>query len=115
MSQQQKDNDEDSFGSQAPDMLEGGQKLQQPVQSGRIVYLNDMKRNSQQQFLTNYISTTKYTRYNFVPLGLMYQFLRFSNCYFMFVTILQCIPVVSPLHPITAINPMVFVLCLALL
>ena len=65
--------------------------------------------------MTNYISTTKYKRYNFVPLALFYQFLRFSNCYFMFVTILQCIPVVSPLHPITAINPMVFVLCLALL
>lgn len=66
-------------------------------------------------FLNNYISTTKYNRWTFLPLGLMYQFLRFSNCYFLFVTILQCIPVVSPLNPITAINPMVFVLCLSLL
>jgi hypothetical protein len=40
--------------------------------------------------------------------------MRFSNVYFLFVTILQSIPIVSPLHPITAINPLVFVLVLSM-
>lgn len=65
--------------------------------------------------VSNYISTTKYTLLTFLPLGLFYQFYRFSNCYFLFVTILQCIPIVSPLHPITAVVPMVFVLAVSML
>jgi hypothetical protein len=33
----------------------------------------------------------------------------------MFVTILQCIKIISPLDPLTAINPMVFVLTLSMI
>ena len=51
--------------------------------------------------------------WSFIPLGLAYQFLRFSNCYFMLVTILSCTDL-SPVSPITAINPMVFVLVVSL-
>ena len=64
---------------------------------------------------SNYISTTKYSIYSFLPLGLLYQFFRFSNCYFLFVTILQCIPIISPLGPETAVMPMIFVLFVSLL
>lgn len=63
----------------------------------------------------NYISTTKYSIFTFLPLGLLYQFLRFSNIYFLIVTILQCIPSVSPLNPYTAVMPMVFVLSISML
>lgn len=41
-----------------------------------------------EKYGTNYISTTKYTLLSFLPLGLLYQFYRFSNCFFLFVTIL---------------------------
>lgn len=64
--------------------------------------------------MTNYIRTTKYTAWSFVPLSLAYQFMRFSNIYFLFVAILQSIPIVSPLHPLTAINPLVFVLVVSM-
>ena len=66
------------------------------------------------KFASNYISTTTYSLWSFVPFCLFNQFLRFSNCYFLFVTILQCIPVVSPLNPWTAILPMLFVMTVAL-
>ena len=36
----------------------------------------------------NYISTTKYNVFSFLPLGLLYQFQRFANIYFLLVTIL---------------------------
>ena len=31
------------------------------------------------------------------------------------MTVLQCIPIISPLHPLTAINPMVFVLTVSMI
>lgn len=73
------------------------------------------KKSKSSQYESNYISTTKYSLATFLPLGLLYQFYRFSNIYFLFVTVLQCIPIVSPLHPITAVVPMVFVLTVSMI
>ena len=39
--------------------------------------------------------------------------MRLSNCYFLLVTILQSTPV-SPLNPMTAIFPLVFVLSISM-
>ena len=64
-------------------------------------------------FVSNYISTTKYSLITFLPLGLLYQFFRLSNCYFLFMVILQCMPF-SPLAPTSAVMPFVFVLTLSL-
>ena len=36
---------------------------------------------------SNYISTTKYSIISFLPLGLLYQFFRVSNCYFLFMVV----------------------------
>ena len=83
-------------------------------QSLRIISLNNENVNSTKHFLKNYIRTTKYTLVSFVPLGLLYQFMRLSNCYFLLVTILQSIPAVSPLNPLTAIFPLMFVLTLSM-
>ena len=65
-------------------------------------------------FASNYIRTTKYTLYNFVVLSLAYQYMRFSNCYFLLIMVLSCTPV-SPVSPVTAINPVIFVLCMSML
>lgn len=65
--------------------------------------------------MSNYIRTTKYTKWSFLPLSLLYQFKRFSNVYFLFVAILQSISIISPLHPLTAINPLVFVLVVSMM
>lgn len=37
----------------------------------RMVYLNDDVRNKTQQFISNYIRTTKYTAASFIPMGLI--------------------------------------------
>ena len=43
----------------------------------------------------NYISTSKYTWYNFIPKILYEQFSKMSNIYFIIIAILQCFPEIS--------------------
>lgn len=78
----------------------------------RVIKMNEAGANL--SFATNYIRTTKYTMFNFIFLSLAYQYMRFSNCYFLLIMILSCTPV-SPVTPLTAINPVVFVLCMSML
>ena len=84
-------------------LVEGGQKIRKsrdefvtlkPLKdmSIRTVYMNEDFKNSSQKFPSNYIRTTKYTFYSFVPVGLINQFYRFSNIYFLVISILQSIP-----------------------
>ena len=66
------------------------------------------------QFEPNYIRTTKYSFYSFLPLSLMYQFKRLPNFYFLVQAILNSIPIVSALNPITAYLPLGFVLAVSM-
>ena len=76
-------------------------------------FINDSERNlhlpnfSKQ---SNYIQTTKYTFLNFLPLSLIYQFKREANIYFVIQAILNSIPIVSAMNPVSAYIPLVFVL-----
>ena len=45
--------------------------------------------------LKNYISTSKYTWYNFAPKILYEQFSKMSNIYFVIIAVLQCFPDIS--------------------
>ena len=45
--------------------------------------------------LKNFISTSKYTWYNFIPKILYEQFSKMSNIYFIIIAILQCFPEIS--------------------
>ena len=56
------------------------------------------------------MSTTKYTLWSFLPLSLLYQFKRSANIYFVVQAILNSIPAVSAMDPITAYIPIIFVL-----
>ena len=64
---------------------------------------------------SNYIRTTKYTMWSFLPLSLMYQFRREANIYFLLQAVLNSIPAVSAMNPITAILPLIFVLGVSML
>mmetsp|Transcript_41217 Transcript_41217/g.62717 ORF Transcript_41217/g.62717 Transcript_41217/m.62717 type:complete len:135 (+) Transcript_41217:517-921(+) len=74
--------------------------------------INDLASKAQQEFLSNYIRTTKYTAFSFLPVGLFNLFKRFQNFYFLMITIMQCIPAISPWSPWTAINPTVVVIAM---
>ena len=66
-------------------------------------------------FPTNYVSTTKYNVFTFLPLNLFEQFRRISNFYFLLNVIVSCVPGISPMSPATTIAPLVFVLSVAAL
>ena len=79
-------------------------------------YINDPKRNAEElMFKDNRISTTKYNAFTFLPKALLYQFIRLANVYFVFIAIIQSIPIISPLGAASAIAPLVFVLTVSLI
>ena len=79
-------------------------------------YINDTLRNSEKyDFPPNKINTKKYNWLTFVPHALLIQFARPANIYFLVSAILNCIPAISPISPITAILPLVFVLAVSLI
>ena len=73
-------------------------------------YINNNEKNKIYNLKNNTITTTKYSIVTFIPKGLLYQFSRLSNVYFLFTAIIQSIPLISPLTSLTAIVPLIFVL-----
>ena len=73
-------------------------------------FINDNDRNLEFKLKDNTIVTTKYNFMTFIPKGLLYQFAKLPNIYFLFTAIIQSIPVISPLNSLTAIVPLIFVL-----
>ena len=79
-------------------------------------YINDNLRNkATYNFKNNTINTRKYNWVTFIPHALILQFARPANVYFLISAILQCIPAISPLSPITALVPIIFVLSVSLI
>ena len=63
----------------------------------------------------NTISTTKYNAFTFLPKAFLLQFIRLANIYFLICAILQCIPIISPLTPATAVVPLIIVLSVSII
>ena len=78
-------------------------------------YINDNEKNKIYELKDNTITTTKYNILTFIPKGLLFQFCRLSNVYFLFTAIIQSIPLISPLTSVTAIIPLIFVLGISLI
>lgn len=83
--------------------------------TARELYFGNQTFNLEQNFLTNFISTSKYTIITFFPMALILQFKRYANVYFLITAILQSIPEISPLTPATAWAPLIFVLGLSII
>ena len=64
---------------------------------------------------SNYIRTTKYTMWSFLPMSLVYQFRREANLYFLLQAVLNSIEAISAMNPITAWSPLAFVLGVSML
>ena len=79
-------------------------------------YINDPQKNTEElMFKDNKITTTKYNAFTFLPKALFYQFIRLANIYFVFIAVIQSIPIISPLGAEIAIAPLVFVLSVSLI
>ncbi|XP_050535575.1 phospholipid-transporting ATPase ID isoform X2 [Daktulosphaira vitifoliae] len=76
----------------------------------RLIKANDSSYNTQFNYATNYIKTSKYSLLTFLPLNLFEQFQRLANFYFLCLMMLQMISIISSLTPITTSIPLVGVL-----
>eukprot|EP00760_Papus_ankaliazontas_P025613 PhM_4_TR2816/c0_g1_i1/m.94162/K14802/DRS2, ATP8A; phospholipid-transporting ATPase len=82
---------------------------EQPI----LIHMNNPEANAPYNYPSNFISTSKYTLLTFVPLNLYEQFRKVSNFYFLINMIIALIPGVSPVSPLTAVMPLLFVLGVA--
>ncbi|CAL8114228.1 unnamed protein product [Orchesella dallaii] len=64
---------------------------------------------AQEKFPDNLIVTARYNLWNFLPTNLFEQLRRVVNFYFLVIAFTQLI-IDSPVHPVTAISPLAFVL-----
>lgn len=71
-----------------------------------------MNTNISVDLQNNYIKTSKYSVLTFLPLNLFEQFQRLANFYFLCLLVLQMIPAISSLTPITTAIPLIGVLTL---
>ncbi|XP_054875983.1 phospholipid-transporting ATPase VA isoform X2 [Poeciliopsis prolifica] len=66
--------------------------------------------NPNRHYASNKIKTTKYTVLSFLPKNLFEQFHRFANVYFVFIALLNFVPVVNAFQPELSLAPVVFIL-----
>jgi len=78
----------------------------------RDIIANNQQYNNRFNYANNFIKTSKYTLLTFLPFNLLEQFQRAANFYFICLLILQVIPVISSLTPVTTAVPLIFVLSL---
>ncbi|XP_037782447.1 probable phospholipid-transporting ATPase IM isoform X5 [Penaeus monodon] len=80
------------------------------TETERRIKPNNPEFNAQFNYAKNYIKTSKYTLLNFIPYNLFEQFQRLANFYFLCLLVLQLIPVISSLTPVTTAVPLIGVL-----
>ncbi|CDK29912.1 unnamed protein product [Kuraishia capsulata CBS 1993] len=84
-------------------------------QGPRIIHLNDAASNNAFGYMDNHISTTKYNAATFVPKFLFEQFSKYANLFFLFTSIIQQVPNVSPTNRYTTIGTLAIVLLVSAL
>ena len=95
------------------------QKKFESFQKNRKLTLTKTRRVSDEKqtkkkMTSNKIRTTKYRPWNFIFLSIWFELNKFTNLYFLITTIIQSIPSISTLDPITMIVPFLLILVVGL-
>ena len=113
---------EDSFMSNPVDEMSWGQSMRtrrsfSQKSTGSVQSKLDMEKtrtiklgHRHKEFPKNFLRSSRYTVYDFIPRNLYSQFQQVSNIYFGLNAVIALIPDVSPITPVTAILPVVFIL-----
>ncbi|ORX44091.1 phospholipid-translocating P-type ATPase [Hesseltinella vesiculosa] len=91
------------------------------MQQRRKIYVNmvphasfgevdDVSDNQLQVFTGNRVRTAKYTTLSFIPKNLFEQFRNVANLYFLFLVVLQCIPLFGVTEPAVSAMPLMAIL-----
>ncbi|XP_037782445.1 probable phospholipid-transporting ATPase IM isoform X3 [Penaeus monodon] len=91
-------------------MVRASSRTNPKQETERRIKPNNPEFNAQFNYAKNYIKTSKYTLLNFIPYNLFEQFQRLANFYFLCLLVLQLIPVISSLTPVTTAVPLIGVL-----
>lgn len=81
----------------------------------RIIHVNDSVSNDQFKYKSNYISTTKYNVATFIPKFFLEQFSKYANLFFLFTSIIQQVPSVTPTNRYTTIGTLSVVLIVSMI
>jgi phospholipid-translocating ATPase len=82
------------------------------VDASRVERLIDERTN--EPYTSNWIRSTRYSAWNFVPRQLVAQFSKLANFYFLVISILQMIPGLSTTGTYTTIIPLMFFVTLSI-
>lgn len=91
-----------------------------PSKDGRHIFLDPNRKEpliderTTQPYVQNWIRSTRYSAWNFVPRQLVAQFSKLANFYFLVISILQMIPDLSTTGRYTTIVPLLFFVCLSI-
>ncbi|KAJ4359400.1 drs2 neo1 protein [Ascochyta clinopodiicola] len=91
-----------------------------PSLDGRHILLDPTRREpliderTTQPYVQNWIRSTRYSAWNFIPRQLVAQFSKLANFYFLVISILQMIPDLSTTGKYTTIVPLLFFVCLSI-
>ncbi|XP_041121826.1 phospholipid-transporting ATPase VD-like isoform X3 [Polyodon spathula] len=75
-----------------------------------LARFNEEYEKVSKSYMNNSIRTTKYTLLNFIPMNLFEQFHRAANLYFLFIVVLNWVPVVEAFQKEITVIPLVVVL-----
>lgn len=91
-----------------------------PSKDGRHIDLDPSRKDhliderTNQPYTSNWIRSTRYSAWNFLPRQLVAQFSKLANFYFLCVSILQMIPGLSTTGTYTTIVPLLFFVALSI-
>lgn len=91
-----------------------------PSKDGRHIDLDPTRKDpltderTNQPYITNWIRSTRYSAWNFVPRQLIAQFSKLANFYFLCISILQLIPGLSTTGTYTTIAPLLVFVTIAI-
>jgi len=100
--------------STKPLNISSSDKKEKKLSQRKMLVADPKKTKRKYNYPNNFVSTSKYNVITFFPKALLYQFTRYANIYFLMIAIVQLIPAVSPLSPITAIAPLTIVLLISI-
>ncbi|XP_070554508.1 probable phospholipid-transporting ATPase IA isoform X2 [Ptychodera flava] len=93
-----------------PPQEDAGSGATEPADEAEVrsIYLN--YRAQSVKYVSNAVSTAKYNFLTFLPKFLFEQFRKYSNLFFLCITLIQQIPLVSPTGRYTTLVPLLFIL-----
>ncbi|KAH3904796.1 phospholipid-transporting ATPase [Parastagonospora nodorum] len=91
-----------------------------PSKDGRHIFVDAARKErllderTNEPYTSNWIRSTRYSAWNFVPRQLVAQFSKLANFYFLVISILQLIPGLSTTGTYTTIVPLMFFVTLSI-